>query len=129
MGDRAVVGYAVISGWCSWSGRCQGDIAIEESAEIPLMGMLVILMIWHVNRRQSALAALDRLRRHERRHAERREHMARLISHEIKTTLTIAGGYLDLVLAQVKTPAARADLEVARDELHRLAGPASGCCG
>jgi signal transduction histidine kinase len=116
----AVVGYAVISGLVLLDRAVRGEIAIEETTEIPLMGMLVILMIWHVNRRQDALAALDRLRLHERRHAERREHMARLISHEIKTTLTIAGGYLDLVLTQVRARATRDDLEVARDELHRL---------
>ena len=114
------LGYAVVSGLVLLDRAVRGDIPMEETAEIPLMGMLVILMIWHVNRRQDALAALDRVRLHERRHAERREHMARLISHEIKTTLTIAGGYLDLVLTQVRTPTTRDDLEVARDELHRL---------
>ncbi len=116
----AVVGYAVVSGAVLLVRAANETIALEETAEIPLMCMLVLLMIWHVSRRQSALAALAQLRRHERRRAERREHMARLISHEIKTTLTIAGGYLDLVLARAKTPAIRADLEVARDELHRL---------
>ncbi len=116
----AVVGYAVVSGAVLLFRAANETIALEETTEIPLMCMLVLLMIWHVSRRQSALATLARLRRQERRRAERREHMARLISHEIKTTLTIAGGYLDLVLAGSKTPAVRADLEVARDELHRL---------
>ena len=116
----SVIGYAVITGVVLLDRAFRGDIPMEETTEIPLMGMLVIVMIWNVNRRQDALGALDRVRLHERRHAERREHMTRLISHEIKTTLTIAGGYLDLVLTQVRSPATRDDLEVARDELHRL---------
>lgn len=116
----AVTGYAVTSGLVLVARATTGTIALEETSEIPLMCLLVLLMIWHVSRRQSALADLDLVRRQERRHAHKREHMARLISHEIKTTLTVASGYLDLVLASAKSPADRADLEVARDELHRL---------
>lgn len=116
----AVVGYAVCSGLVLLVRAFDETIALEETTEIPLMCLLAILMIWHVSRRQSALAALDLLRRQERTRAHRREHMARLVSHEIKTTLTIASGYLDLVMAKPGASADRADLEVARDELHRL---------
>ncbi len=116
----AVAGYAVVSGLVMLSRASSDVIAFEETSEIPLMCLLVLLMIWHVSRRQSALAALDLLRRQERSRAHGREHMARLISHEIKTTLTVAGGYVDLVLAREDVAASRADLEVARDELHRL---------
>jgi signal transduction histidine kinase len=66
------------------------------------------------------LAALDRVHRRERRRAQRRERMAGLVSHEIKTTVTIAGGYLDLVLGSTPESPVRDDVEVARDELHRL---------
>lgn len=116
----AVIGYAVVSGLVLMMRASAGIIAFEETFEIPLMCQLVLLMIWHVSRRQSALADLDLVRRQERSRAHQREHMARLVSHEIKTTLTVASGYLDLVLASAKAPADRADLEVARDELHRL---------
>lgn len=116
----AVVGYAVASGLVLAVRAVNGEIALEETTEIPLMCLLVLLMIWHVSRRQSALAALDLARRRERSRAHRREHAARLVSHEIRTTLTIASGYLDLAIANPRAPADRADLEVARDELHRL---------
>lgn len=116
----AVTGYAVVSGLVLLRRASNGTIAFEETSEIPLMCLLVLLMIWHVSRRQSALADLDRVRRQERSRAHQREHMARLVSHEIKTTLTVASGYLDLVLASATVPSDRADLEVARDELHRL---------
>ena len=116
----AVAGYAMASGLVLMLRASDGIIAFEETSEIPLMCLLVLLMIWHVSRSQSALAALDRVRRRERGRARRREHMAKLVSHEIKTTLTVASGYLDLALGSARTPADRADLEVARDELHRL---------
>jgi signal transduction histidine kinase len=116
----AVVGYAAVTGAVLIDRAVRGVIAFEETAEIPLMATLVILMIWHVNRRVSAFAALDRVHRRERRRAQRRERMAGLVSHEIKTTVTIAGGYLDLVLGSTPDSPARDDVEVARDELHRL---------
>lgn len=116
----AVVGYAAVTGSVLVHRAAAGVIPGQETAEIPLMAALVILMMWHVKRRQSALAVLGRVRRREQQRAERREHMARLVSHEIRTTLTIAGGFLDLVLARPDVDDARADLEVARDELGRL---------
>lgn len=116
----AVIGYAAVTGVILLARAQQGILALEETTEIPLMCLLVLLMIWHVSRRQSALASLDLIRRHERSRAHAREHTARLISHEIKTTLTIASGYLDLVLARTDALDGRSDLEVARDELHRL---------
>ena len=116
----AVIGYALVSGLILITRASSETIALEETSEIPLMCVLVLLMIWHVSRRQSALADLDLVRRREQDRAHRREHMARLISHEIKTTLTVASGYLDLVLARTTSPEGRADLQVARDELHRL---------
>ena len=116
----AVVGYAAVTGLVLIVRASQEILAFEETSEIPLMCLLVLLMIWHVSRRQSALASLDRIRRQERGRAHGREHTARLISHEIKTTLTVASGYLDLVLARPQPFEGRADLEVARDELHRL---------
>ncbi len=116
----AVVGYAAITGLVLLGRAWQGVLPLEETAEIPLMCQLVLLMIWHVSRRQSALASLNRIRRQERSRAHAREHTARLVSHEIKTTLTVASGYLDLVLARPQPFGGRPDLEVARDELHRL---------
>lgn len=116
----AVIGYAIASGLVLLTRAQAGIITFEETTEIPLMSLLVLLMIWHVSRRQSALASLDLVRRQERSRARRREHTARLISHEIKTTLTVTSGYLDLALASTKAPGCRADLGVAKEELYRL---------
>jgi two-component system, OmpR family, sensor kinase len=118
--SAAVVGYAVTTGAVLVDRAVHGVIAWEETTEIPLMAILVILMIWHVNRRLSAFAALDRLHRHERTRAERREWMAGLVSHEIKTTVTVAGGYLELAAAGTGESTTRAHVEVARHELHSL---------
>lgn len=118
--SAAVVGYAVVTGAVLVDRAARGVIAWEETTEILLMAILVILMIWHVNRRVSALAALDRIHRGERIRVQRREWVAGLVSHEIKTTVTIAGGYLDLAAAIIPASTAHDHVMVARDELASL---------
>lgn len=97
-----------------------GEIAWEETAEVPLMWLLSLLLVWHVQRREAALTTVTRLARHEIASAEGRARLGRLTSHEMRTPLTIALGYVDLLLAQEKDDERRADLEVVRDELGRL---------
>ena len=55
--------------------------------------------------------------------AARRERLARLTSHEMRTPLTIATGYVDLLLepGPKADESMRADLMVVHDELSRLA--------
>ena len=43
-----------------------GVIAWEETAEIPLMSLLMVLMVWHAQRRQSAMAAVTLMAGRER---------------------------------------------------------------
>ena len=97
-----------------------GVIAWEETAEIPLMSLLMVLMVWHAQRRQSALAAVTLMAGRERELAQDRERLTRLTSHEMRTPLTIARGYVELLLAGDLDEARRRDLAVVDDELDRL---------
>lgn len=97
-----------------------GVIAGEEITEIPLMWVLALLVVWHVQRRQEALEAVTQVARHDVAAARQRERLARLTSHEMRTPLTIASGYVDLLIAEEPDAARRADLDVVRDELGRL---------
>jgi signal transduction histidine kinase len=97
-----------------------GVIAWQETAEIPLMSILMLLMVWHVLRRQLALAALTEMVDRERSRATQRERLSRMTSHEMRTPATIAMGYVDLLLVQEQDSDRRADLEVVIDELERL---------
>jgi two-component system OmpR family sensor kinase len=97
-----------------------GVIPWDETAEIPLMSILMLLMVWHVHRRQLALAALTEMADRERRRAAQRERLSRMTSHEMRTPTTIAMGYVELLLADEDRAARRADLEVVLDELERL---------
>ena len=97
-----------------------GVIAWEETAEIPLMSLLMVLMVWHAQRRQSALAAVTLMAARERELAQDRERLTRLTSHEMRTPLTIARGYVEMLLAGDPDEARRRDLAVVDDELDRL---------
>lgn len=111
----------VISGGILVSRAAEGVIAWEETFEIALMLLLALLVLGHVQRRQAALAAVTRLAEARVSAARERERLARLTSHEMRTPLAIASGYVDLLLRAEAAPAARQDLEVVRDELGRLA--------
>ena len=97
-----------------------GVIAWEETTEILLMATLACLVLWHVRRRLAATAAVTRLADHQVAAARQRERLARLTSHEMRTPLTLASGYVDLLLAREDRPGHREDLQVVRDELGRL---------
>ena len=98
-----------------------GVIAWEETTEIVLMVALAGLVAWHVRRRQAAMNALTMLVDHQLGVAHGRERLARLTSHEMRTPLTIASGYVDLLLAAEDREDRRDDLLVVHDELGRLA--------
>ncbi|MEV8631732.1 HAMP domain-containing sensor histidine kinase [Streptosporangium sp. NPDC051023] len=98
-----------------------GEIGWEETTEVPLMSMLFAVMVWHVYRRQQALAQVARLADAERRGAERRQLFVRFASHELRTPITVARGYVELVRNTVE-PAAQEDLAIVIEELDKLAG-------
>lgn len=116
----AVGAYTLATGAILVERAATGVIAWEETGEIPLMCILVVLMVWHVRRRMAALDALARIAATEARHAAQRERLSRLTTHEMRTTLTVASGYVDLVMERERRPALLADLRVVREELHRL---------
>ncbi|MCV2394849.1 HAMP domain-containing histidine kinase [Actinotalea sp. M2MS4P-6] len=97
-----------------------GVIAWQETSEIPLMALLVVLVVWHVRRRQIALGTVIAMADRERRLAGDRDRLSRLTSHELRTPLTIARGYVELLLNRPRDAEDRRDLEVVDDELDRL---------
>lgn len=116
-----VAGFTVASGAILVMRASQGVIAWEETAEIPGMALIAALVVWHVRRRLAALATVTELAAREQDQARERERFSRLTSHEMRTPLTIATGYVDLLIARENTAQGLEDLEVVRDELDRLA--------
>jgi two-component system OmpR family sensor kinase len=74
-----------------------GVIGWEETAEIPLMAILFLVMVWHVRRR---VAATREARRHadsERGMREMQKRFVRFASHELRTPVTVGRGFAELI--------------------------------
>jgi len=97
-----------------------GFIGWDETTEIPLMFLFAMLMVWHVRRRQAALAEVARLAERDAQASRDRERLMQLTSHELRTPLTIARGYIELLQTRAVELENQQDLSVAADELERL---------
>jgi two-component system, OmpR family, sensor kinase len=96
-----------------------------ELTEVPLMAGVFLAMVWHVRRRAAALAESLAAAERERRAHELKELFVRNCSHEMRTPITVARGYAELVRGQVQTDGAREDVDVVVDELDKLGGLAT----
>lgn len=116
----SLLAYTVISGAILLVRASAGVIAWEETAEIPLMLALVLLMVWLVRRRQRALDDLTVAAARERVESHARELLTQRTSHEMRSPLTIARGYVEMLMARDPVPEERADLTIIQEELDRL---------
>jgi len=116
----ALTWYTLATGVALERSWLVGNIGWDETTEIPLMFLLALLMVWHVRRRQAALAEVTRLAERDVQACLDREQLMRLTSHELRTPLTIARGYVELMQTRVTEPDSQQDLAVVGDELERL---------
>jgi two-component system OmpR family sensor kinase len=98
----------------------RGTADPDEYAEIPLMAMMFLAMVWHARRRQAALDQVARLAEERRRLLDRQQEFVRDASHELRTPITIARGHAELIRETADDPLVRADLDIVLDELDRL---------
>lgn len=94
-------------------------IGWSECAEIVLMGVLVALLIWHVNRHRAAQQRITELREDERIRAHNRELTARFGSHEVRTRLTVARGFVELIRDATADDVVRSDARLVLRELDK----------
>ncbi|WP_248958795.1 sensor histidine kinase [Sphaerisporangium perillae] len=114
-----LVAVTVSTGYVFAHHAMLGETGWAETSEVPLMSALFGVMIWHVRRRQVALAEVARLAAAERRRAERQQLFVRLASHELRTPITVARGYVEMV-RNVSDESATADLTIVLEELDKL---------
>jgi len=118
--NAALIAFTAVTGAILVIRAAQGEIAWEETAEIPLMSGLMYIVMTNVRRRHDALETVARVATKERLRASLRERLTRMTSHEMRTPATIASGYTELLLAAETDDQRRGDLEVVRGELQRL---------
>jgi len=81
----ALAWYTLASGAVLERSWTLSIIGWDETTEIPLMLLLALLMVWHVRRRQAALAEVTRLAERDVQAALDREQLMWLTSHELRT--------------------------------------------
>ena len=113
--------YTIATGAVLARSWLTGNIGWDETTEIPLMLLLALLMVWHVRRRQVALAQVTTLAERDVQACLDREQLMQLTSHELRTPLTIARGYIELLQTRAADLENKQDLAVVFDELERLA--------
>lgn len=118
--NAALIAFSAVTGAILVIRAIQGEIAWEETAEIPLMSGLMFIVMTNVRRRHDAMGTLARVAAKERLRASLRERLTRMTSHEMRTPATIASGYTELLLTSETDDQRRGDLEVIRGELQRL---------
>jgi signal transduction histidine kinase len=83
------------------------------------MGALLALLIWHVDRHRATQQRLVVLQQDERHQAQQREIASKFGTHEVRTRLAIARGFVELMQSATDDPGMRKDAELVLEELDK----------
>src|SRR5215831_11958275 len=97
-----------------------GVIGWEETAEIPLMALLFLVMVWHVRRRAAATREARRYADSEHEMREIQKRFVRFASHELRTPVTVGRGFAELIRDAQPGSQAGQDAIIVLDELDKL---------
>jgi len=92
----------------------------DELTEVPLMGAMFLAMVWHAQRRRSAMEDLRRVSDANLRLLHRERQFIQDASHELRTPITVALGHAELVARASREPERAEDARIVVDELQRL---------
>jgi signal transduction histidine kinase len=92
----------------------------DELVEVPLMGAMFLAMVWHAQRRRSAMEDLRRVSDANLRLLHRERQFIQDASHELRTPITVALGHAELVERASREPELAEDARILVDELQRL---------
>jgi signal transduction histidine kinase len=110
----------VLTGWLMIAHAAQGRLPTSELAEIPLMPLVLLVMVWYVQRWMAVVEVLEHMAAQQLEAADRERDFLRDASHAIRTPVTIARGHLELVATEDLDDEVRADLSVAMLQLERM---------
>jgi len=97
-----------------------GVIGWEETAEIPLMAVLFLVMVWHVRRRAAAIREARRYADSEHEMREVQKRFVRFASHELRTPVTVGRGFAELIRDAQPGSQAAQDAVVVLEEFDNL---------
>ncbi|HET9895870.1 MAG TPA: HAMP domain-containing sensor histidine kinase [Streptosporangiaceae bacterium] len=103
-------------GWQVLRGKQDGDYL----AEVPLLAMMFVVMVWHSRRRQAALEEMKRVSDQNLLLLDQQRQFLQDASHELGTPIAIALGHAELIERAATDQEIAADARVAVDELMRM---------
>lgn len=103
-------------GWQVLRGKQDADYL----AEVPLLAMMFVIMVWHSRRRVTAMEDMRRVSDHNLRLLEQQRQFLQNASHELRTPMTIALGHAELIERAAPDHAVAKDARVAVTELLRM---------
>jgi signal transduction histidine kinase len=105
----------------------KGQQDADYLAEVPLIALMFLVMVWHGRRRLAAteerLAAMEEVQRVSQENLRLLKQQRRFLqdaSHELGTPITVALGHAELIERAVTNPIVAEDARVVTDELMRL---------
>ena len=105
----------------------KGQQDADYLAEVPLIALMFLVMVWHGRRRLAAteerLAAMEEVQRVSQENLRLLKQQRRFLqdaSHELGTPITVALGHAELIERAVTNPVVAEDARVVTDELMRL---------
>jgi signal transduction histidine kinase len=105
----------------------KGQQDADYLAEVPLIALMFLVMVWHGRRRLAAtedrLAAMEEVQRVSQENLRLLKQQRRFLqdaSHELGTPITVALGHAELIERAVTNTAVAEDAHVVTDELMRL---------
>jgi signal transduction histidine kinase len=89
-------------------------------AEVPLLAMMFVIVVWHSRRRVAAMEEMKRVSEHNLVLLDQQRQFLQDASHELGTPVAIALGHVELIEQAATDKAIAADARVAADELLRI---------
>ena len=104
-------------GWQVLRGKQDGDYL----AEVPLLALMFVVMVWHSRRRNAAMEQMRQVSEHNLILLDRQRQFLQDASHELGTPIAIALGHVELIeQAAADKAEIAADARVAAAELNRV---------
>jgi two-component system, OmpR family, sensor kinase len=116
-----ILGLVAVTTGAALTWHVKNDyIGWEETAEIPLMALLFLVMVWHVRRRVAATREARRYADSEHQMREKQKRFVRFASHELRTPVTVGRGFAELIRDAQPGSQVAQDAIVVLEELDNL---------